>query len=159
MPGSKVTAYLALGSNMGDREDHLNKALELLGKAEGVEVLKVSAFLNTEPVGYTDQPDFLNAVVEVETTLDPYALLFLCNEIEQALKRKRIIHWGPRTIDVDILLFGDLVLEDEKLTIPHPRMLERDFVMRPLHEIAPKALHPLTKKTIAELILQARNQD
>jgi 2-amino-4-hydroxy-6-hydroxymethyldihydropteridine diphosphokinase/dihydroneopterin aldolase/2-amino-4-hydroxy-6-hydroxymethyldihydropteridine diphosphokinase len=159
MPGSKVVAYLALGSNMGNREDNLNKALALLGKAEGVEVLQVSAFLNTEPVGYTDQPDFLNAVVEIQTTLDPYALLHLCNVIEQTLKRERIIHWGPRTIDVDILLFGDLVLEKEKLTIPHPRMLERDFVMRPLFEIAPRAMHPIAKKTIGELLLQMHEKD
>lgn len=147
-----MTAYLALGSNLGDREEHLRNALKMLSLTEGIEVTTVSTFINTAPVGYTDQPDFLNAVVEIETTLDPYALLSVCNEIEQALKRKRIIHWGPRTIDVDILLFGDLILEDEKLTIPHPRMLEREFVMKPLCEIAPKALHPVKKKTIKDLL-------
>lgn len=151
MPGCKVTAYLALGSNLGDREANLNKALQMLSKTVGIEVTNVSAFLNTAPVGYTDQPDFLNAVVEIETILEPYALLAVCNEIEQALKRKRIIHWGPRTIDVDILLFGDLVLEDERLTIPHPRMLEREFVMKPLCEIAPEAVHPVQEKTIGQL--------
>lgn len=151
MNGCKVTAYLALGSNLGDREDNLNKALQMLSHSEGITVTNVSTFLNTAPVGYTDQPDFLNAVVEIETILEPYALLAVCNEIEQTLKRKRIIHWGPRTIDVDILLFGDLVLEDEKLTIPHPRMLEREFVMKPLCEIAPEAVHPVQEQTIGKL--------
>jgi 2-amino-4-hydroxy-6-hydroxymethyldihydropteridine diphosphokinase/dihydroneopterin aldolase/2-amino-4-hydroxy-6-hydroxymethyldihydropteridine diphosphokinase len=151
MTGCKVTAYLALGSNIGDREAYLAKALKMLGETEGVKVTNVSTFLNTKPVGYTDQPDFLNAVVEIETTLEPHTLLGVCNEIEQNLKRKRIIHWGPRTIDVDILLFGDLVLEDETLTIPHPRMTERNFVMQPLSEIAPNVIHPVLGKTVWEL--------
>jgi len=159
MTGSNVTAYLALGSNIGDREGHLDKAIEMLSKTEGIKVTRVSTFLNTEPVGYTDQPDFLNAVVEIQTYLDPYALLEKCSGIEQALKRKRIIHWGPRTIDVDILLFGNLILDEEKLTIPHPRMLERKFVLKPLCEIAPEAVHPIRKKTIGELFSQNRCEE
>ncbi|MFA6682386.1 MAG: 2-amino-4-hydroxy-6-hydroxymethyldihydropteridine diphosphokinase [Sphaerochaeta sp.] len=156
MTGSNVTAYLALGSNIGDREEHLNTAIEMLSKKEDIKVTRVSTFLNTEPVGYTDQPDFLNAVVEIQTDLDPYALLETCNQIEQALKRKRVIHWGPRTIDVDILLFGSLILDEEKLTIPHPRMLEREFVLKPLCEIAPEAVHPIKRKRIGELFSQNR---
>lgn len=149
--GDEVIAYIALGSNLGDRKAQLDLAIELLRQAEGIKVSAVSTFIETAPVGYIDQPDFLNAVVELQTTLSPYTLLSVCNSIEQDLKRKRIVHWGPRTIDLDILLYGDLVLTTEKLTIPHPRMLERRFVMQPLFEIAPNALYPPGKRTIAEL--------
>ncbi len=149
--GDEVIAYIALGSNLGDRKAQLDLAIELLREAEGIQVTAVSTFKDTAPVGYIDQPDFLNAVVELQTILSPYELLNLCNSIEQTLKRKRLVHWGPRTIDLDLLLYGDLVLTTDKLIIPHPRMLERKFVMQPLFEIAPNALYPPGKRTIAEL--------
>ena len=98
-----------------------------------------------------EQPDFLNAVVGLETVMSPHELLKVCNQIEQKLKRKRIIHWGPRTIDLDILLYGDLILKDEVLVIPHPRMHEREFVLKPLGEIAPDMIHPVLKLKISEL--------
>lgn len=151
MTGKFAIAYIALGSNIGNREENLNIAIEMLKQNEGVEVTLVSSFINTEPVGFTEQPDFLNAVVEVKTSLCPYKLLEICFDIEKNLKRERIIHWGPRTIDLDILLYEDLVLNDADLTIPHPRMHEREFVLKPLKEIAPKALHPVLKKTIEDI--------
>ncbi|WP_330601064.1 2-amino-4-hydroxy-6-hydroxymethyldihydropteridine diphosphokinase [Caproicibacter fermentans] len=151
MSGSLVTAYIGLGSNLGDREAHLNRAVEMLENTSGVRVIKVSAYFNTAPVGYTEQPDFLNAVAEIETSLTAYELLGICCGIEKTLKRERIVHWGPRTIDLDILLFGNLVLNDASLTIPHPRMLEREFVLKPLNEIAPERIHPVCSKSIREL--------
>ncbi len=151
MTGKIVTAYIALGSNIGNREENLNNAIEMLKQNEGVEVKLVSTYINTAPVGFTEQTDFLNAGVEVKTSLYPHKLLEICSDIEKKLKRERSIHWGPRTIDLDILLYEDLVLNDADLIIPHPRMHEREFVLKPLKEIAPKALHPVLKKTIEDI--------
>ncbi len=153
MNGSQSKAYIGIGSNIGDREKNLNSAIEMLKQKDGVEVTAVSSYINTAPVGYTDQPDFLNAVVEVTTTLCPQKLLEGCASIEKELKRERIIHWGPRTIDLDILLYDDLVLNDSNLIIPHPRMHEREFVLKPLKEISPKAFHPVLKKTIEDIYI------
>jgi len=154
MSGNLVTAYIGLGSNLGDREEHLNRAVGMLENTSGVRVTKISAYFNTVPVGYTEQPDFLNAVAEIETTLTAYELLGICGGIEKTLKRERIVHWGPRTIDLDILLFGDLVLNDASLIIPHPRMLEREFVLKPLSDIAPERIHPVCNKSVRELYLE-----
>lgn len=151
MDEMKVTAYIALGSNLGDREAGLNRAIELLGKTEGIEVTAVSSYYNTAPVGYTEQPDFLNAAAEIKTTLSPYKLLQVCMGIEKELKRERIIRWGPRTIDLDILLYGDSIINGADLTIPHPRMHERNFVLEPLNEIAPYAIHPVNGQTVSEM--------
>lgn len=129
-------AYLSLGSNLGDKKENLDKAVELLKKHNNIQVIKVSSYYETQPVGYTDQDLFLNIAVEIETSLSPYELLEYCSEIEQILKRRRIIRWGPRTIDVDILLYDNFISNDERLTIPHPRMTERAFVIVPLYEIA-----------------------
>ena len=151
MTGKMAIAYIALGSNIGNREENLNNAIEMLRQNEGVEVKQISSYINTAPVGFTEQPDFLNAVVEVKTSLCPHKLLEICSDIEKNLKRERIIHWGPRTIDLDILLYDDLVLNDADLIIPHPRMHERDFVLKPLKEIAPKAFHPVLRKNIEDI--------
>lgn len=154
MCNTEVIAYIGLGSNIGDREYQLNRALELLKSAEKVEVTTVSSFYNTAPVGYEQQPDFLNAVVEIMTTLSADDLLELCSKIEKELKRERIIRWGPRTIDLDILLFGNSVINEKDLVIPHPRMHERKFVMEPLNEIAPFVMHPVFNKSISELFVE-----
>lgn len=151
MSGNGVVAYIALGSNIGNREENLNQAVEMLNATVGINVIKVSTYYDTVPVGYTEQPNFLNAVVEIETYLSAYELLDVCGDIECKLKRKRTIHWGPRTIDLDILLFGNLVIDDELLTIPHPRMYEREFVLKPLNEIASNVIHPLLNKNISKL--------
>ncbi|RKD21560.1 2-amino-4-hydroxy-6-hydroxymethyldihydropteridinediphosphokinase [Caminicella sporogenes DSM 14501] len=129
--------FLSLGSNLGNKKENLDKAIDLLKKHDNINVIKISSYYETEPVGYTNQDYFLNIVIEIETALLPYDLFEYCSKIEQMLKRKRIIRWGPRTIDIDILLYDDLISNDEKLTIPHPRMTERAFVLVPLYEIAP----------------------
>ena len=125
-------AYLSLGSNVGDRLDNLKRAVSLLEKPKEVQVLEVSPVFETAPVGYKEQDDFLNICVKIETSLEPLALLSACQRIEETLHRKRTIRWGPRTIDVDILTYGDVRMNTPRLTIPHPRMEERGFVQVPL---------------------------
>ena len=151
-------AYLGLGTNLGQKKENLEKALEILNSHGSVQVLKVSSFYETDPVGYENQDKFLNAAVVCETSLGPYELLDFIQEIEKALKRVREIRWGPRTIDVDILLYDSLELLDEpRLIIPHPRMVEREFVLAPLSEIAPEMVHPGTGKSIALLLEELKN--
>lgn len=127
--------FLSLGSNIGDRLSYLKNALKLIEEHQDFTTLRVSSFYETDPVGYVDQDPFLNCVLEVETDLTPYKVLEQCMGIEQILERKRIIRWGPRTIDIDILLYDELTMNDDELTIPHPRMSERAFVLIPLYEI------------------------
>jgi 2-amino-4-hydroxy-6-hydroxymethyldihydropteridine diphosphokinase len=130
-------AYLGIGGNIGKVKENIEEALKLLQDENKLRLLKQSSYYETAPIGYELQEWFLNIVIEVETTLTPYELLSLCNKVEQQLKRERIIRWGPRTIDIDILLYEDYESNEEKLTVPHPRMQERAFVVIPLLEIAP----------------------
>ena len=143
-------AYIALGSNLGDKEKNLRRALLLLTQ-QGVEVVRVSSFLSTEPYGVTDQPQFLNAVACVRTSLTPLALLDVLLATELAMGRVRLRHWGERNIDLDLLLYEDVVLDLPRLHLPHPDMQNRDFVLLPLAEIAPELKHPTLQKTIYEL--------
>lgn len=140
--------FLGLGSNVGDRENQLKEAIRLLDEQSGIKVVKVSSFYETEPVGYVDQPDFLNLCVEIQTELSPKAVLERGLAIEQQLHRVRKERWGPRTLDIDILLYGDQIIEEQDLTIPHPRMTERAFVLIPLQEIAPNKVEPRTQTKI-----------
>ena len=144
------TAYVALGSNLGDKEANLRRALELLIE-RGVEIVKTSTFISTEPYGVTDQPTFLNGVCEVRTSLEPLALLHILLAIEQEMGRVRLRHWGERNIDLDLLLYEDVVLDTPELILPHPDMQNRDFVLLPLAEIAPELVHPILQKSIEEL--------
>lgn len=143
-------AYVALGSNLGDREENLRNALKHL-QENGVEVVKCSTFIETEPYGVTDQPGFVNAVCRVETELAPLELLRLLLRIEQEMGRVRLRRWGERNIDLDLLLYEDAVLESEELTLPHPDMHNRDFVLIPLTEIAGDVVHPVLNKSINRL--------
>ena len=143
-------AYIALGSNLGDKEKNLRRALLLLTQ-QGVEIVRVSSFLSTEPYGVTDQPQFLNAVACVRTSLAPLALLDVLLATELAMGRVRLRHWGERNIDLDLLLYEDVVLDMPRLHLPHPDMQNRDFVLLPLAEIAPELKHPTLQKTIWEL--------
>lgn len=143
-------AYIALGSNLGDKEKNLRRALLLLTQ-QGVEIVRVSGFLSTEPYGVTDQPQFLNAVACVRTSLAPLALLDVLLATELAMGRVRLRHWGERNIDLDLLLYEDVVLDTPRLRLPHPDMQNRDFVLLPLAEIAPELKHPTLQKTIWEL--------
>lgn len=128
-------AYLSLGSNMGDRRAHLVSAMHMLAQNPMIEVLKVSSVYETEPWGMADQRFFYNIVALIQTKLSPINLLQFCQQIEQKQHRERDIPWGPRTLDIDILCYGDLTLNSPELTIPHPRMEERDFVQVPLAEV------------------------
>lgn len=149
-----TTAYISLGSNMGDKVQSLQQAVTLLNSHEQIDVLKSSSVYDTDPVGYEDQDLFMNIVVEVKTTLNATQLLVVCQEIEQELKRVRIVRWGPRTMDLDIILFGQEVIATETLSIPHPRMHERGFVLVPLAEIAPTENHPIQNITVSQLLGQ-----
>jgi 2-amino-4-hydroxy-6-hydroxymethyldihydropteridine diphosphokinase len=130
-------AYVGLGANLGDREGAIRAALRLLGAREGIRVVAVSSLRETDPVGVLDQPRFLNGAAEVETDLGPRALLDALLDVERALGRERAERWGPRTIDLDLLAFDDLELDEPGLTLPHPRLHERRFALEPLAELAP----------------------
>ncbi|HLK18044.1 MAG TPA: 2-amino-4-hydroxy-6-hydroxymethyldihydropteridine diphosphokinase [Bryobacteraceae bacterium] len=147
------TSYLSLGSNLGDRESYLEQAIARL-EAGGARVVRRSAVYETEPQDYLDQPRFLNMAVEVETDLAPRELLALIQSIESALGRQRTIPKGPRTIDLDILFYGDIVMTTAELEIPHPRIAQRRFVLDPLAEIAPELRHPVTHQTAGEMLAE-----
>lgn len=146
------TAYIALGSNMGDKKAYLDSGVEGLRQTKGCRVLAVSDYLATEPYGVTDQDEFLNGAMKIRTLLPPHELLDRLHEIEQEAGRERIIRWGPRTLDLDILLYDDLILDDEELHIPHIEMYKRGFVLEPLCQIAPYMRHPVCNWTVQELL-------
>lgn len=143
--------YISFGSNMGDMEDNINKAIKLLDKEDDCQVIRVSSLRLTKPVGPVKQNDFLNGALYMKTLKSPHELLALIGSIEKELKRVREIHWGPRTIDLDILLYDDEIIQSEDLTIPHVEMENRLFVLEPMNEIAPWIKHPVSGMTMKEL--------
>lgn len=144
-------AYIGLGSNVGDRVANIEQAVELLAADKSVRVTRRSSLYETKPVGYRNQPDFINAVIEVETSLTPQELIGLTKSIEEKLQRQRLIIWGPRTIDMDILFYNDQSINEPHLQVPHPEIEKRAFVLVPLAEIAGNRRHP-SGKTINEML-------
>ena len=153
-----MAIYIALGSNLGDKENNLKEALRRLAK-KGITVRRVSGFIATEPYGVTDQPDFLNAVAEIETEKSPPELLQMLLQTEKEMGRRRTRRWGERNIDLDLLLYDDQVIDLPELKVPHPDMQNRDFVLRPLAQIAPGTLHPVLGKTIGQLLEELKPGD
>lgn len=148
-----ILAYIALGSNLGDRAKYIADALDQLKHSEGVRVLAVSELLENPAVGGPENaPAFLNAAAELQTTLDPHALLYRLMEIEKNLGRRRRIKWEPRPIDLDLLLYGDQIIDSPALIVPHPLMQQRRFVLQPLAEIAADRVHPVLRMTMTELL-------
>ncbi|MBI4835331.1 MAG: 2-amino-4-hydroxy-6-hydroxymethyldihydropteridine diphosphokinase [Planctomycetes bacterium] len=145
------TAYLGLGSNLGRKKYNISKAIRLMEEA-GIQILRRSRFYKTKPVGFINQPDFINAAVKIRTVFSPEQLLKLLKGIEKRMGRVRVHRWGPRIIDIDVLLYGKRIVKMRGLTIPHPRMHERAFVLQPLAQIAPGLRHPLFKVTIKKLL-------
>ena len=146
------TAYIALGSNMGDKQAYLDGAVEALRALPDCRVGAVSDFIVTAPFGGVEQDDFLNGCLELETLLTPEELLDALHGIERSAHRERLVHWGPRTLDLDILYYDDEVIDTPELTIPHPGIPERDFVLRPLNQIAPNLRHPLLHRTTSDML-------
>ena len=149
-----VNVYLSLGSNMGDRQHNLNEALELL--SQRAKLFEVSSTYDTEPVGNPDQPRFLNLAARIQTRLAPLELLSLTKGIEAKLGRVKDKPNSPRPIDIDILFYGDQVIKNRQLTVPHPRLTERAFVLVPLAEIAPKLIHPVSGKSAEKMLAELK---
>jgi len=147
----KREIYIGLGSNLGNRLANIRKAIELM-KQEGIEIVKESSIYETEPVGYKEQGWFLNSVVKARTQFSPEGLWKRLEKIEKVMGREREIKWGPRIIDLDILFYGNKVLNGKQLQIPHPELHKRRFVLLPLKEIAPELVHPVLNKTIGEIL-------
>jgi 2-amino-4-hydroxy-6-hydroxymethyldihydropteridine diphosphokinase len=144
-------AYISIGSNLGNRQKNCLRAIELF-EEKGIIVKKRSSMYETEPWGVKDQPQFINMALEIETELEPHERLRILNNVEREVGRGTTFKWGPRIIDLDILLFNDLFLREDNLKIPHPLMHERDFVLKPLCEIAPDRIHPLLKVKMRDLL-------
>ena len=148
------TAYVALGSNLGDKQAYLDGAVAALRSREDCQVVRVSDYLVTAPYGGVEQDDFLNGALELRTLLDPQQLLEVLQQLERDAHRERLVHWGPRTLDLDILLYDGQVVSTPTLQIPHPEMHLRDFVLQPMAQIAPWARHPVLGLTVAQMLQQ-----
>lgn len=150
--------YVAFGSNLGDKEAHIERGLALLNTYPGIIVEKSSELLHSTPYGGVEQEEFLNGVVALRTYLTPWELLSVLHEIEASENRERKVHWGPRTLDLDIIFYDNLVMDDEELCIPHIDMQNRDFVLLPMMELAPYKRHPITGKSVQEMVTELRSR-
>jgi 2-amino-4-hydroxy-6-hydroxymethyldihydropteridine diphosphokinase len=153
-------AYISIGSNLGDKLDNCRNGFAALGETDGIIVEDLSKYYQTEPMGYTDQPWFVNAAARILTSLAPLDLLKALKSLESEFGRINNVRFGPRTLDFDIIFYNDMVIEIPDLIIPHPRMYEREFVLRPICDLAPDLIHPVLKKSSRQLLadLAAENQ-
>ncbi len=151
-------AYLSIGSNIGDREGYIHQAIDLLKKCNRIKEIEVSRLIETKPYGNADQGDFLNGAIAIKTLFSPYELLDFLHSVENECGRKRELHWGPRTLDLDILFYGDETVRKTDLVIPHIDLQNRDFVLSPLVTIAPEQVHPVFKKTVYQLWERLQSQ-
>lgn len=145
-------AYISIGSNIGDKKKNIEESIERIKNIKEIRVSKISTLIETAPWGVEDQEEFLNGAIEIDTILSPKELIRTLLKIESDMKRERILRWGPRIIDLDVIFYDDLISSDEEIILPHPRMEERLFVLEPLNEIAPYMLHPIRNKRVFELL-------
>lgn len=146
-------AYIGIGSNLQNRLANIETAIAKVDESAQCKVQDVSSIYETKPFGITEQNNFYNAAIKIETEIEPKELLHLLKDIEKEMGRKKIVKWGPRIIDLDILLYDDIILNDEELSIPHKEIINRDFVLVPLQEIAPDKIHPVIKKRLSEICI------
>lgn len=146
------TAYLSYGSNMGDKKGYIEKALKIIDSSKFIKIIKESSLIETKPWGYTEQDNFINGACIIKTILSPKYLMEFLLDVEKKLDRERKIKWGPRTIDLDIIFYDELITENDFITLPHPRAHLREFVLEPINEIAPNKIHPLYRKRVFELL-------
>ncbi len=143
-------AYLGLGSNIGNKAANIRSAIQTLKQTPGIHLRRISSLYATAPIGKEDQPTFINAAVSIDTLLSPFELLHILQQIENVHKRQRTVHWGPRTLDLDLLLYASQIIDSPSLQIPHPYLTERSFVLVPLNEIEPDLIHPLSKRLLSD---------
>ena len=141
-----------------EKEKNLNDAIQKMSELKEIKVEKVSSFITTEPWGYTEQEEFLNGALKIKTTFSPKELVRALSKIESEMKRERSIKWGPRIIDLDVIFYGDLISDDEEIIGPHPRMEEREFVLKPLSEICPYKIHPVLRKSVVRLLDELKSE-
>jgi 2-amino-4-hydroxy-6-hydroxymethyldihydropteridine diphosphokinase len=152
-----AVAYLGLGSNIGERISYIEKALAEIIKIENTKITRSSSIYETEPWGISEQEDYLNSAVEIETSLEPEVLLKKLKSIEKIIGRTESKRWSEREIDIDILFFGNEIIENEFMKVPHPQIESRKFVLIPMNEIAPDLIHPVFKKTVSELLKETKD--
>jgi len=157
MERSWHTTYIGIGANMGDKEKNIKGAIEFIDNSPHCKIVKTSKYYQTKPVGYLEQEDFLNCAIEVKTLLNPLELVRFLLSIEKKFKRERVIRWGPRTLDLDVLLYDNITSSLEEIILPHPRMHERMFVLEPLCDIAPYVIHPILNKPIIQIKASLKN--
>lgn len=151
-------AYIGIGSNMGNKREYLETAVNRLKENEKIRRIRVSSFIETKPYGGVEQDDFLNGVIEIETLLTPYTLLAFLQTLEQEAGRERTVHWGPRTLDLDILFYEDFISDEPKLMVPHPDMQNREFVLKPLNELCPYYRNPVLGKSVRQMFTELENK-